>query len=114
MAHRSCRRPSGLVAADRGWVAVTSQYLVGEVSWWLARLRACAADGALAGEVARLRREAETCPLPELGSVLRGALRVADAACWCALVRGDTAAFARQVEASRELYGFGLSADLLD
>jgi hypothetical protein len=92
---------------------MTSQYVACELSWRLARLQTAmisdaAANNATAHEVARLRQMAETCPLPALGSVLRCALRAADAACWRSLARGDIAAFAEQVEVSSDLYGFGV------
>ncbi len=93
---------------------MTRQYVAGELSVLLGRLERTAGDPACALAVHRLRREAETLPPTALGPVAARALSVADQACWRALERGDAGAFARQAEASRELWRFGVCADLLE
>lgn len=95
-------------------MVVTDQYLIGELSQRLGQLAATMPDASTTGEVVLLRRSAETCPFAELATVLRRALRVADAACWRSLAAGDTTTFARQSHVSTDLHGFGVCAGLID
>ncbi|SRR6266704_3135795 len=88
-------------------------YLIGELSVRLEELQAVASQDA-AGNVARLRRETETSPPAGLASAAACALALADSLCWDSLSRGDTDAFARQVEISAGLRLFGICAGLLD
>lgn len=94
-------------------MVMTQQYLAGELSLRLAQLQAVATNQVTAGDVAGLRREAETLPLDALTSVAVRALRLTDVLCWDSVARGDVAAFSRQAAASAELYEFGVCAGLL-
>lgn len=94
-------------------MAVTQQYLVGEVSMLLARIEA-AMPGDHARDVARLRQDAETHPPTELRWIALRALRVVEDECWDAIDHGDTAAFARQADLAAELHDFGMCAGFLD
>jgi hypothetical protein len=98
-----------------GWAAVgmTQQYIAGELSVLLASLQAVAADEASAGEVARLRRAAETQPVCALTGVEVRALELADGLCWASLARGDPIAFDRQATVGAQLREFGVCAGLL-
>lgn len=97
------------------WVVVemTRQYLSGELSVLLARLEAVATGRAATVAAARLRREAETWPVPALGCVVLRALALDDGLCWESLTRGDEAAFARQARVGADLREFGVCAGLL-
>lgn len=57
-------------------MAMTQNYLAGEVSLLLAKLQAVARDPTRAREAARLRREAETRPIPLLPAVVVRALEL--------------------------------------
>lgn len=92
---------------------VTQQYLLGELLVRLARLQAVAPCGRTAGQVAALRREAESAPLAGLGSVVVRALRMAEAWCWGSLAGGDAGAFARQACVAADLFEFGVCSGLL-
>lgn len=94
-------------------MVMTQQYLAGELSVLLAQLHAAAPDRRLAGDIAGLRREAETVPVTTLASVAARAMRLADVLCWESLSRGDTVAFCQQVAVSAELYEFGVCSGLL-
>src|SRR5438445_5943634 len=98
----------------RAAMKVTQQYLAGELSLLLARLQAVATNPGPGRDLAALRRQAETSPVTELGSVAARALRCGDALCWDSVSRGDLAAFGRQAEVSAELYEFSMCARLLD
>lgn len=92
---------------------MTRQYLAGELSLLLSQLQATTTNRGIAGDVAVLRREAETLPVDTLTSVAMRAMRLTDVLCWDSLARGDVAAFSRQAAASAELYEFGVCAGLL-
>ncbi len=94
-------------------VAMTQQYLAGELSVLLARLQAVTVDEAAALDVARLRREAETGPLTALGSVAVRALALDDGLCWACLARGDPAAFDRLAVVGTQLRELGVCSGLL-
>ncbi len=93
---------------------MTRQYLAGELSLRLAQLQAVARDQNRAREVGRLRYEAETRPLGELGSVVVRALGVADRLCWDSLGCGDALAFGRQAAICADLWEFGVCACLVE
>ena len=93
---------------------MTQHYLVGELSLLLSELQTVTNSGAAARDVACLRYEAETAPLPALSSVTVRALQLTDCLCWDSLTRADTATFDRQATVGAELHLFGVCAGLLD
>lgn len=93
---------------------MTQQYLAGELSSLLGELQTVATNQAWARDLARLRHEAETWPLPALSSVAGRALVVTDELCWDSLARLDAASFARQAALGAELHEFGVCAGLLE
>lgn len=93
---------------------MTQQYVAGELSLLLGELQTVATDQAWARDLARLRREAETWPVPALWSVASRALVVTDGLCWDSLARADAATFDRQAALGAELHEFGICAGLLD
>jgi hypothetical protein len=95
-------------------MAMTQNYLAGELSLLLAQLEAVVTDQASVGDVAGLRREAETRPVTALPSVVARALDLTDGLCWDSLQRGDTEAFSRQAWVGTELREFGVCAGLLE
>ncbi len=92
---------------------MTEQYLVGELSLRLARLREVAGHTGFEGAVIQLRREAETEPLDTLWRPLVRALALCDRLCWDSLARGETAAFDSQAVVGADLHDFGVCAGLL-
>jgi hypothetical protein len=94
--------------------AMTRHYLAGELSLLLGELQTVTPNQASAGEVARLRYEAETSPLTALPSVTVRALVLTDGLCWESLARADTATFDRQATVSAELHDWGVCAGMLD
>jgi hypothetical protein len=92
---------------------MTQQYLAGELSSLLGELQTVATNAASARDLARLRHEAETWPLPALPSVAVRALVLTDDLCWDSLTRADAASFARQAALGAELHEFGVCAGLL-
>jgi hypothetical protein len=94
-------------------MAMTQQYLIGELSELLARLQAVAGDQASAGDVAHLRQDEETAPLAALSWVAVRGLQLTDEMCCDSLTRGDTAAFACQAAIGAQLREFGVCAGLL-
>jgi hypothetical protein len=95
-------------------VAMTQQYLAGEMSLLLAQLEVAASGHTRVRNAAHLRREAETVPLAGLSSVAVRALVLADGLCWDSLGRGDVSAFARHAALCAELQEFGVCSSLLD
>lgn len=92
---------------------MTEQYLVGELSVRLARLRDVAGQPTFECAVTQLRREAETESLDSLPRLLLHALALGDQLCWASLARGEATAFDCQAEVCAELHDFGVSACLL-
>lgn len=92
---------------------MTQQYLAGELSVLLARLQAVSPSWVSAGEVARLRHEAETFPVPALTSVAERALLLADGLCWDSLEHSDPVSFSRVAVVGAELREFGECAGML-
>jgi hypothetical protein len=99
--------------SGRAAVEMTQQYIAGELSALLAGLQAAITDEVSAGEVARLRREAETRPLAALTSVEVRALELADGLCWVCLTRGDAITFDRLAVIGSQLREFGVCSGLL-
>jgi hypothetical protein len=97
------------------WAAMvmTQQYLAGELSVLLDQLHRVATCPQRAGDVDRIRQQAETVPVGALCWVMTCALHEAEALCWDSLGRGDMAAFYRQAEVSAQLHEFGVCAALL-
>jgi hypothetical protein len=93
---------------------MTQQYLAGELSSLLGELQTVATNAASARDLAQLRHEAETWPLPALFSVAVRALVVTDDLCWDSLTRADCSSFARQAELSAELREFAVCSGLLE
>jgi hypothetical protein len=93
---------------------MTQQYLAGEFSVLLARLQAVATHQVAVGDVAQLRREAETGPVTALPSLVVRALALTDGLCWDSLERGDPVAFTCQAAICVELRDFGVCARLLE
>ncbi|UIX34223.1 hypothetical protein [Streptomyces sp. GQFP] len=92
---------------------MTQRYLVGETSVLLAQLQASGADPVVAGELARLRREAESGPASRLSAVALRALELTDELCRDSLRRGDVRAFVHQCACGAELRDFCVCARLL-
>jgi len=94
-------------------MAMTRQYLVGELLLLLTRLQAAAGSKESERAVARLCAEAESLSPDALGPVAVRALDLANALCWDSLVSGDARAFARQAEVCAALHVFGICAGLM-
>jgi hypothetical protein len=94
-------------------IGMTQQYLVGETSVLLAQLEASGADTPTVRKLARLRREAESGPVSELGSVAVRALELTDELCRDSLRRGDVSGFVRQCAGGAASREFCLCARLL-
>lgn len=92
---------------------MTQQYVVGELSVLLATLQAVAASDESAGQIARLRREAESRPPWDLTDIEMRALALADGLCWASLARGNPSMFERQATVGSQLLEFGMCAGLL-
>ncbi len=92
---------------------MTEQYLVGELSLQLARLREVAGHTGFERAVIQLRREAETEPLVTLWRPLVRALALCDRMCWNSLAQGETSAFNSQAAVCADLHDFGVCAGLL-
>lgn len=90
---------------------MTTQYLIGELSAWLALLQA--EDRDPRGPAVRLRHLSETLLPDELAPVVIGALVLVDRMCWESLTRGDADAFVRQAAIGVDLAEFGECAGLL-
>ena len=93
-------------------MAMTRQYLRGEVLVLLSRLEGAAPCRQCADELVPLRRQAEIMPLDALPEVLERALDQAEEWCWSALGE-DAALFQRQCAIAADLYEFGLCSGLL-
>ncbi|GAA1877479.1 hypothetical protein GCM10009753_00570 [Streptantibioticus ferralitis] len=96
-------------------MAMTEQYLAGELSQLLAEMRKAAGeDPPRARQVSALRRQAEALPPAALGPVVERAVAVGDDLCWRSLGRGDTAAFGEQAAVVHNVYEFGVCSGLID
>lgn len=94
-------------------MAMTQQYLAGELSILLGELHAAATEQDRRREIERLRRETEEFPAAALSCVATRALDVAQTLCWGSVTRGDTEAFHRQAAISAQLYEFGVCSGML-
>jgi hypothetical protein len=92
---------------------VTQQYLAGELSLLLARLQEATPSPISAGDVVRLRHEAETVPVLALTHVAERALKLADVLCWASLEHGDQTSFGRLAVVGAEIREFGVCAGML-
>jgi hypothetical protein len=97
-----------------GWwaMAMTRQYLRGEVLVLLSRLAGAAPCWESADALLPLRRQAETLPLDALPQILERALGQAEAWCWTSLGE-DPELFQRECAIAADLYEFGLCSGLL-
>jgi hypothetical protein len=94
-------------------MAMTQQYLAGELSVLLERVQATATSEAAGRDLWSLRQAAETVPVQALGGVTVRALALTERLCWQSLNRGDMTAFTRQAAAGAALREFGVCAGLL-
>jgi hypothetical protein len=94
-------------------VAVTQQYLAGELSVLLERVQAVTTTQAAGRDAQALRQAAETVPIQALGCVTARALVLTERLCWESLNQGDTAAFTRQAAVGASLLEFGVCSGLL-
>ncbi|MFI5143829.1 MAG: hypothetical protein ACHQHM_07370 [Thermoanaerobaculales bacterium] len=92
---------------------MTEQYIIGELSLWLAQLQATAPDEASATGFARLRMETEAAPLDALPGMALRALRLVRGLCRDSLARGDLRALTSQATMAAELREFAVAARLL-
>jgi len=94
-------------------LAMTQQYIIGELSLWLARLQATAPCEESACELARLRLETEAAPLEALPNMALRALDLARELCRDSLARGDLRALTHHATMAAELREFAVAANLL-
>lgn len=94
-------------------MAMTRQYLIGELSSVLGELQEEVTDPVSAPKVAALRREVEVTAVGELARPVRRALELIDHLRREALDRGDAAAPGRLAEIAAELRAFAVCAGLL-
>ena len=110
-------RPSGNKPPETliqpGELAVTEQYIIGELSIRLVQLEADAPDAEFAYEFARLRVETEKAPFETLPYMAMNALRLIRGLCRDSLARGDLQALTSQATLAAELREFAVSARLL-
>jgi len=110
---RRAPRPSEHAHTEAGLVAVTQQYIIGELSVRLVQLEAVAPTEESAFEFARLRVKAETAPFEALPNMALQALHLIRGLCWDSLARGDLQALTSQATMAAELREFAVSARLL-
>jgi hypothetical protein len=110
-------RPSGKRPPETliqpGELAVTEQYIIGELSVRLVQLEAVAPSEEFAYEFARLRVEAEKAPFETLPYMALHALHLIRGLCRDSLARGDLRALSSQATMAAELREFAISAMLL-
>ena len=94
-------------------MAVTQQYLAGELSVLLERVQAVTTTEAAGRDAWSLREAAETVPVQALGWVTVRGLALTERLCWDSLNRGDTATFTRQAAVGAALREFGVCAGFL-
>jgi hypothetical protein len=94
-------------------LAVTEQYIIGELSVRLVQLEAVAPTKESAVEFARLRVKAETAPFESLPNMALEALYLIRGLCRDSLARGDLQALTSQATMAAELREFAVSARLL-
>lgn len=96
-----------------GELAVTEQYIVGELSVRLVQLEAVAPNEESANEFARLRVATEKAPFETLPNMALQALHLIRGVCRDSLARGDLRALTSQATMAAELREFAVSARLL-
>ena len=110
-------RPSGNRPLEAliqlGELAVTQQYIIGELTLRLMLLQASAPSDESAGEFARLRLQTETVSFDALPSVAMHALNLVRGLCRESLARGDLRALTDQATMAADLREFAVSASLL-
>jgi len=110
-------RPSGNRPPETlirpGDLAVTEQYIIGELSVRLVQLEAVAPNEEFACEFARLRVETEKAPFETLPYVALHALNLIRGLCRDSLSRGDLRALTSQATMAADLKEFAVSARLL-
>ena len=110
-------RPSGNRPLEAliqlGELAVTTQYIIGELSVRLVQLEAAAPNDEAACAFARLRAETEKAPFEALPCMAQHALRLIRGLCRDSLARGDLQALTSQATMAAELREFAASARLL-
>jgi hypothetical protein len=110
-------RPSGNRPPETliqpGELAVTEQYIIGELSVRLVQLEAVAPNEGFACEFARLRTETEKAPFETLPYMALHALQLIRGLCRDSLARGDLQALTYQATMAAELREFAVSARLL-
>jgi hypothetical protein len=89
------------------WSVMTVQYVVGDLSQLLAWLQSVATGEECAGQIATLRRDAESRPPWGLADIEARALVLAERLCWASLARGDGAAFECRARVASRLRVFG-------
>jgi hypothetical protein len=94
-------------------LAVTEQYIIGELSVRLVQLEAVAPTEESAVEFARLRLRAETAPFETLPDMALQALYLIRGLCRDSLARGDLQALTSQATMAAELREFAVAARLL-
>lgn len=92
---------------------MTQQYIAGELSLLPGDLEVVAQHAGMGDDVASLRHQAETSPIPALRYVAVRALALNRRLCWEALATGDIASFIRETALCAELHQFGVCARLL-
>ena len=92
---------------------MTEQYIIGELSLWLAQLQATAPDEASATGFARLRMETEAAPFEALPSMTLRALHLMRGLCRDSLARGDLRTLSHQATMAAKLREFAVAASLL-
>jgi hypothetical protein len=93
-------------------MAMTQQYLVGELSVFLGQLQRVATDQAAGGDIVCLRREAENTQPIVLTAVAMRALQLNRKLCWDSLTRGDLAALIPEIALCAQLHEWGVCAGL--
>jgi hypothetical protein len=96
-----------------GELAVTEQYIIGELSVRLVQLEAVAPNEESANEFARLRVATEKAPFETLPNMALQALHLIRGVCRDSLARGDLRALTSQATMAAELREFAVSARLL-
>jgi len=94
-------------------LAVTEQYIIGELSVRLVQLEAVAPNEECACEFALLRVETEKAPFEALPYMALEALHLIRGLCRDSLARGDLQALTYQATMAAELREFAVAARLL-
>jgi hypothetical protein len=95
-------------------IAMTQQYIVGELSSRIAALESLAPEPSWRASLELVRRDSERRSPRELGAAARQVLAVVDGWCRDSLRRGDIDLFVRQCAASSEVWEFAVCSGLID